>query len=131
MAQSAPPPAVYHQSLARILTVHIPLCFILIGFYTLPVALLRRSKTRLELTDTMVRYTSGVMATTSNDIPLVRIDNLNVERSLWDRLYRTGTLVISAGGGTPTRIADLEHVEQARADLQARVAQVHARPPGT
>ncbi len=127
MAQSAPPGAtVYRLSLAKLLTIHIALCFVMVGFVTLPVALLRRSKTRLVVTDRNLSFTTGVTSVTTNAIPLTRVDNVHTERSVWDRMFGCGTLVVSAGGGTPTRITNLANVDKARADIEARTDAAHA-----
>lgn len=124
MDQSLPAQSVYRPSLAKLLTVHGLLCFVAIGFYTLPVALLRRLKTRLVVSSTMLSYQSGVASVSRNDIPIVRVDNVAVERSVWDQVFGCGTLVVSAGGGEPTR-CNVGHIERALADVEARVRAAH------
>ncbi|HSS11549.1 MAG TPA: PH domain-containing protein [Acidimicrobiales bacterium] len=123
MSESVPrPDAEYRQSLPKLLTVNILLCFIIVGFYTLPVALLRRSKTKLVLTPRTVSYTTGVLTVTTSDLPLLWVTNVNTEQGMWDRTFGCGTLVIASNNGQTARYKDLENVEGARAELQARVA---------
>lgn len=122
--------SVYYESLGKILTVHIPLCMVMVGFWTLPKALVRRSRTKLIVSDQMVSYETGYVSITRNDIPLTRIDNINIERSGMDRMFGAGSLIVFAGGGVPTRFENLGEIERVQADIQGRIAAAHAQRPG-
>lgn len=111
--------SVYRESLGKLLTVHILLMFVFIGIITIWFALIHWRLNRLIVTDRMVSYKRG--GRSSNDIPVNRIDNIHVHRSLWDRMFGCGTLIISAGGGVPTAVKNLGNVEEARQDIEARM----------
>jgi hypothetical protein len=111
----------YQQSMSKLPTKHILLCVIVIGSFTLPVAVMRRSRTKLVLTARTVRWTTGVASVTTDDYRLLWVSNVATQRRVFDRMFGCGTLTISTDQGQTDRYKSLEHVEDARAKLQARV----------
>lgn len=109
---------VYKEPLGGLLTLHILLCFLLVGFVTLPVALVRWSRRRLIVSDQALTLQRGARSRT---IPINRIDNINVQRPGG----RAGTLLISAGG-VPTAVK-VARAEQAHEDIQQRILRFQER----
>lgn len=114
--------SVYKEPLGGLLTTHILLIFVVVGLFTLPIALWRWSMRKLVVTDQAVIHQRGG---DSNTIPLNRIDNINVQKRPGGR---AGTLFISAGGGVPTEVR-VAQAELARRDIQARILRLQRPQP--
>ena len=111
---------VYREPLGGLLTINILLCFFLVGFITLPIALIRWANRRLIVRDQAVTLQRGAA---SNTIPIHRIDYINV----WRRPGGdAGTLLISARG-VPTSVR-VAQAEQARQDIQQRILNLQQQP---
>jgi uncharacterized membrane protein YdbT with pleckstrin-like domain len=74
---------------------------------------LRWQSTRFVVTDRRIVLRQGVLGRRGRDIPLSRISDVSVTRSVAERLFRTGTLVLESSG-EQGRIAvpDVPRVQQ-------------------
>ena len=62
---------------------------------------LRWRATRVVVTDRRVLTRSGILSRTGRDVPLSRVDDLAFSRTLVDRLFGSGTVVLSPAGDRP------------------------------
>jgi uncharacterized membrane protein YdbT with pleckstrin-like domain len=56
------------------------------------------STTRLVLTTDRLIYRSGVFTKTGREIPLERINDISSSQTVWERITRSGDLMIESGG---------------------------------
>jgi uncharacterized membrane protein YdbT with pleckstrin-like domain len=90
---------------------------VLLGFFALYPLLVWRT-TRYELTTKRIRIRTGVIARTGRDIPLSRIANVSFRKTLPDRIFGCGTLVIeSPGEHAETELREIPHVERVSAEM--------------
>lgn len=76
--------------------------------------------TALVLTDRRVRLRTGVCRSTTRDVPLGRIADVGVQRTMLQRLLGSGTLLLNtAGHGVPVAVADVPRVQQVADELNA------------
>src|SRR5882724_2445383 len=98
---------------AVLLTVLLAMVSWIPWYYSLPVALglllipaykhLRRNMVRYTLTDSKIEIDYGLIARTTRNIPLAKIQDVTVSASIWQRLLGFGDLVVdnaSELGGT-------------------------------
>ena len=71
---------------------------------------LRWRGTRLVLTDERLSLTDGVLRRSGRDVPLARVDEVLVARSLRQRLQGCGDLQVTAGDAAPLVVRDLRDV---------------------
>lgn len=64
------------------------------------------------VTDRRIITRRGILNKTGHDLPLRRINNVNYERSLIDRILGCGTLVLETAAGQPLVLHDLPRVER-------------------
>jgi uncharacterized membrane protein YdbT with pleckstrin-like domain len=70
------------------------------------------------VTDRRLITRSGVLVRRGHDIPLDRVNDLQQERGILDRLLGCGTLLVSDGGEQgPIRLDDVPHVERVHLEL--------------
>jgi uncharacterized membrane protein YdbT with pleckstrin-like domain len=82
---------------------------------------LRWRSTRVVVTDRRVLTRSGIVSRTGRDVPLSRVDDLAFSRTLVDRLFGSGTVVLSSGGERPQLVLrEVPHV----ALLQRRLSEL-------
>jgi membrane protein YdbS with pleckstrin-like domain len=82
---------------------------------------LRWRATRVVVTDRRVLTRSGLVSRTGRDLPLSRVDDLAFSRSPVDRLFGSGTVVLSPAGERPPLV--LRAVPQV-AVLQRRLSEL-------
>ena len=68
--------------------------------------------THFVITDRRVMYRHGVLSRAGIDIPLARINSVEFEHRLRDRMVRTGTLIIESASQDPLEFHDIPQVEQ-------------------
>lgn len=82
---------------------------------------LRWRATRFVVTDRRVLTRSGIVSRAGRDLPLSRVDDLAFSRSPVDRLFGSGTVVLSpAGDRPPLVLRSVPHV----VDLQGRLSEL-------
>lgn len=64
------------------------------------------------ITDRRIVTRKGILNKTGHDLPLRRINNVNHERSLTDRMLGCGTLVLETAAGQPLVMPDVPQVEK-------------------
>ena len=73
------------------------------------------------ITDRRVMYRHGVLTRAGIDIPLARINSVEFRHGLFDRLVRTGTLIIESASQDPLQFTDIPRVEQVHSLLYHEV----------
>ena len=64
------------------------------------------------ITDRRIITRRGIINKLGHDLPLRRINNVNYERSLTDRMLGCGTLILETAAGQPLRLPDVPDVER-------------------
>lgn len=77
--------------------------------------------THFVITDRRVMYRHGVLSRAGIDIPLARINSVEFNHGLLDRMTRTGTLVIESASQDPLEFHDIPQIEQVHALLYHEV----------
>ena len=67
----------------------------------------------------------GIINKTGHDLPLRRINNVNYERSLTDRILGCGTLVLETAAGQPLVLPDVPKVERVHVVITELLFAVH------
>ena len=77
--------------------------------------------THFVITDRRVMYRHGVLTRAGIDIPLARINSVEFRHGLFDRMVRTGTLIIESASQDPLEFNDIPRVEQVHSLLYHEV----------
>lgn len=78
--------------------------------------------TRYVVTDRRVLMRSGVLSRSGRDVPLTRVNDVSFSRSLIERFFGSGTLVIeSAGERGQVTLNDVPHVETVQREIYSLV----------
>ena len=93
---------------------------ILIGWLTIW-PFLKWLTTHFVITDRRVIYRHGVLSRSGLDIPLARINSVEFEHRLVDRILRTGTLIVESASKEPVPFHDIPRVEHVHALLYHEV----------
>jgi uncharacterized membrane protein YdbT with pleckstrin-like domain len=72
---------------------------------------LRWRTTTYTVTNRRIITRSGILNKTGHDLPLSRVNNVAYERSLLDRIFGCGTLVLTTGAENPVTLHDIPNVE--------------------
>lgn len=67
--------------------------------------------THFVITDRRVMYRHGIVSRAGIDIPLARINSVEFQHGLIDRMVRTGTLIIESASQDPLEFHDIPQVE--------------------
>ena len=93
---------------------------LLVGWLTLR-PFLAWLTTHFVITDRRVMYRHGVLTRAGIDIPLARINSVEFRHGLFDRMVRTGTLIIESASQDPLEFNDIPRVEQVHSLLYHEV----------
>jgi uncharacterized membrane protein YdbT with pleckstrin-like domain len=77
--------------------------------------------THFVITDRRVMFRHGLLTRTGIDIPLARINSVEFRHGLFDRMLRTGTLIIESASQDPLDFYDIPRVEQVHSLLYHEV----------
>ncbi|WP_024448518.1 PH domain-containing protein [Mycolicibacterium iranicum] len=77
--------------------------------------------THFVITDRRVMYRHGLVTRSGIDIPLARINSVEFQHGLIDRIFRTGTLIIESASQDPLEFQDIPRVEQVHSLLYHEV----------
>lgn len=77
--------------------------------------------THFVITDRRVMFRRGVLSRSGIDIPLARINSVEFRHGVFDRILRTGTLVIESASQDPLEFHDIPRVEQVHSLLYHEV----------
>jgi uncharacterized membrane protein YdbT with pleckstrin-like domain len=76
----------------------VPIGVMLLSVLWLGQRWIKWSSTRLVLTTDRLIYRSGVFTKTGREIPLERINDISSSQTVWERVLRSGDLMIESGG---------------------------------
>lgn len=108
------------QTRRIVLAVIAALWLLLVAWLTLQPFLVWRS-THFVVTDRRVMYRHGLLTRSGIDIPLARINSVEFQHGLLDRMVRSGTLVIESAAQDPLEFNDVPNVEQVHSLLYHEV----------
>ncbi|BBY98463.1 PH domain-containing protein [Mycolicibacterium fallax] len=77
--------------------------------------------THFVVTDRRVMFRHGLLTRSGIDIPLARINSVEFTHGLFDRLLRTGTLIIESASQDPLEFYDVPRVERVHSLLYHEV----------
>jgi len=77
--------------------------------------------THFVITDRRVMFRHGLLTRSGIDIPLARINSVEFRHGLFDRMVRTGTLIIESASQDPLEFHDIPRVEQVHSLLYHEV----------
>jgi uncharacterized membrane protein YdbT with pleckstrin-like domain len=77
--------------------------------------------THFVITDRRVMFRRGVLGRSGIDIPLARINSVEFRHGVFDRMLRTGTLVIESASQDPLEFHDIPRVERVHSLLYHEV----------
>ncbi|MCG7592773.1 PH domain-containing protein [Mycobacterium sp. PSTR-4-N] len=96
------------------------LCLILVGWLSIWPFLIWWT-THFVITDRRVMYRYGLITRSGIDIPLARINSVEFQHGLLDRILRTGTLIIESASQDPLEFDDIPRVERVHSLLYHEV----------
>ncbi|MGE2713334.1 PH domain-containing protein [Mycolicibacterium litorale] len=77
--------------------------------------------THFVITDRRVMFRHGLLTRAGIDIPLARINSVEFRHGIFDRMLRTGTLIIESAAQDPLEFHDIPRVEQVHSLLYHEV----------
>ena len=77
--------------------------------------------THFVVTNRRVMYRHGVLTRSGIDIPLARINSVEFRHGIFDRVLRTGTLIIESASQDPLEFHDIPRVERVHSLLYHEV----------
>lgn len=77
----------------------------------------RWATTTFTITNRRIITRSGILNRTGSDIPLARISNVSYERSLTDRIFGCGTLILQTSAEVPVKLDDIPRVERVHVEV--------------
>jgi uncharacterized membrane protein YdbT with pleckstrin-like domain len=77
--------------------------------------------THFVITDRRVMFRHGLLTRSGIDIPLARINSVEFRHGLFDRMLRTGTLIIESASQDPLEFEDIPRVERVHSLLYHEV----------
>ncbi|MBV9320084.1 MAG: PH domain-containing protein [Mycobacterium sp.] len=93
---------------------------VIVGWLTLWPSLTWRT-THFVITDRRVMVRHGLLTRSGIDIPLARINSVEFRHGVFDRILRTGTLIIESASQDPLEFHDIPRVEQVHSLLYHEV----------
>lgn len=99
--------------------------FLLLAIIFSVVPFLRWLTSTYTVTDRRIITRKGIITKVGHDLPLRRINNVNYERGLLDRMLGCGTLMLETAAGQPLTLFDVPHVEQVHVAITELLFAVH------
>ncbi len=93
-------------------------CFVLWGYFV-------RSKTTFAITNHRFIQKDGILSIKMTEIPLFKIETVNLYQSIWQRLFGTGSIELVGSGGTNHRVDYIQTPFDVRKILTTRMKSVH------
>ncbi|HLS44875.1 MAG TPA: PH domain-containing protein [Ornithinicoccus sp.] len=106
-------------SYGRWVTIAVAVLAAIVAAWFVLVPILRWSTERYVVTNRRLSHRSGILTKIGRDIPLHRINDIAIEKSVLDRMLGCGTLIVSDAtekAGMP--LHDVPHVEDVHVQLQ-------------
>ena len=89
---------------------------------------IRRSFTKLTILDDKLRYQSGILSKTTRNLQVVKVQDVLVDQSLWQRMLGTGNLSIETAGETSQlTMPDIDDPQQVAEHILAVAAGHHPK----
>ncbi len=73
--------------------------------------------TTIAVTDRRIITRRGIINRKGHDVPLRRINNVNYDRDILDRIFGCGTLTMETAAGQPLELHDIPDVERAQVTI--------------
>ena len=86
--------------------------FVVLFIWLVLLPFLRWMTSTYTITDRRIITRKGIINKTGHDLPLRRINNVNYEKSITDRMLGCGSLVLETAAGQPLLLPDVPRVEQ-------------------
>lgn len=93
-------------------------CFVLWGYFI-------RSKTSFAVTNHRFIQKDGILSIKMTEIPLFKIETVNLYQSLWQRLFSTGSIELVGSGGTNHKVDYIQSPFEVRKILTTRMKANH------
>ncbi len=93
---------------------------VIVGWLTL-LPFLSWLTTHFVVTNRRVMFRHGVLTRTGIDIPLARINSVDFRDRLFERMFRTGTLIIESASQDPLEFCDIPRLREVHALLYHEV----------
>jgi len=77
------------------------------------------------VTNRRVVFKVGVFSTIAGDLLLQQIEGVQLEQSLWGRLFNYGKIVVTGSGGTKRSITDINKPLDFKKAIEKEVAAIH------
>ena len=102
------------------------LCFgllvLLLGLILIVQAIIVVSTTEFAVTDKRVIAKAGLLRRHSLEILLAKIESINVNQSLWGRIFNYGTLVVVGTGGTKEKFPSIAKSAEFKQRINTQIA---------
>lgn len=99
--------------------------FLIVFIFAALLPFLRWLTATYTITDRRIVTRRGIINKTGHDLPLRRINNVNYERSLTDRMLGCGTLILETAAGQPLTLPDVPAVERVHVTINDLLYDVH------
>lgn len=99
--------------------------YLVVVLFTVVLPFLRWLTATYTITDRRIVTRRGIINKTGHDLPLRRINNVNYERSLTDRMLGCGTLILETAAGQPLMLPDVPKVERVHVTINDLLYDVH------
>ena len=90
---------------------------VLLAIWLCLVPFLRWWTTTITITNRRLITRRGILNKSGHDLPLIRINNVEYDRSLMDRILGCGTLTLTTAAEDPLTLHDIPDVEQTHLQL--------------
>ena len=90
---------------------------VLLAIWLCLVPFLRWWTTTITITNRRLITRRGILNKSGHDLPLIRINNVEYDRSLMDRILGCGTLTLTTAAEDPLTLHDIPNVEQTHLQL--------------
>ncbi|MFT3887350.1 MAG: PH domain-containing protein [Arachnia sp.] len=98
---------------------------VVLFFFLVLLPFLRWWTSTYTITDRRIITRKGIINKLGHDLPLRRINNVNYERSLTDRMLGCGTLILETAAGQPLTLPDVPKVERVHVTITELLFAVH------
>lgn len=88
-----------------------------------------RSKTTFAITSHRFIQKDGILSIKMTEIPLFKIETVNLYQSVWQRMFGTGSIELVGSGGTNHRVDYIQEPFEVRKILTTRMKSVHDAQP--
>ena len=106
------------------------IALLVLAFFIWIIGRLVRTRTEFAVTDTRFVQKDGIFNIKMTEIPLVRIETVNLYRSLWQRIIGTGCVEMVGSGGTSHQVHCIENPMKVRKTIVASIKRTPQPPLG-